>query len=122
MAVNVRLRNLSQSFGKTKVLEGIDLDIGQGVFGLLGPNGAGKTTLLRTLATVLERFADRATGQEREHLRGEVLGGLELVDVRVPDDAPERRLAVREDERHVAVLARNRVGRDGVVEFFECGL
>ncbi|MDQ4075814.1 MAG: ABC transporter ATP-binding protein [Chloroflexota bacterium] len=54
MAVNVRLQNLSQRFGKTEVLKGIDLDIGPGVFGLLGPNGAGKTTLLRTLATVLE--------------------------------------------------------------------
>ena len=34
-------------------LDGVDLDIGAGVFGLLGPNGAGKTTLLRVLATLL---------------------------------------------------------------------
>ena len=50
---NVAVRDLSQRFGRTRVLDGLDLEIGRGVFGLLGPNGAGKTTLLRTLATVL---------------------------------------------------------------------
>jgi ABC-2 type transport system ATP-binding protein len=50
---NVRIEGLVQSFGRQTVLDGIDLEIGRGVFGLLGPNGAGKTTLLRTLATVI---------------------------------------------------------------------
>jgi ABC-type multidrug transport system ATPase subunit len=50
---NVRIEGLTQSFGRQTVLDGIDLEIGRGVFGLLGPNGAGKTTLLRTLATVI---------------------------------------------------------------------
>ncbi|MEM1271686.1 MAG: ABC transporter ATP-binding protein [Bacteroidota bacterium] len=35
-------------------LKGLDLEIGQGMFGLLGPNGAGKTTLMRILAGLLE--------------------------------------------------------------------
>ncbi len=34
-------------------LNGIDLDIGMGMFGLLGPNGAGKTTLMRILAGIV---------------------------------------------------------------------
>jgi ABC-type multidrug transport system ATPase subunit len=59
------------------VLDGIDLDIGTGVFGLLGPNGAGKTTFLRTLATVLLPTAglvrllglDPADPRERRALR-----------------------------------------------------
>ena len=53
MAINVEVRGLTHSFGSTQVLKGIDLEIGNGVFGLLGPNGAGKTTLLRTLATAM---------------------------------------------------------------------
>lgn len=34
-------------------LNGINLEIGPGMFGLLGPNGAGKTTLMRILAGIV---------------------------------------------------------------------
>lgn len=34
-------------------LNGLNLDIGSGMFGLLGPNGAGKTTLMRILAGIV---------------------------------------------------------------------
>ena len=40
--------------GPVAALQGIDLDVPQGMFGLLGPNGAGKTTLMRVLAGLLE--------------------------------------------------------------------
>ncbi len=53
MAVNVQTQRLTQRFGRTEILHGLDLEVGKGVFGLLGPNGAGKTTLLRTLATIM---------------------------------------------------------------------
>jgi polar amino acid transport system ATP-binding protein len=44
----VRIRGLRKSFGSHVVLEGIDLDIGEGeVTVLLGPSGSGKSTLLR---------------------------------------------------------------------------
>lgn len=33
-------------------LDGVDLEVGRGLYGLLGPNGAGKSTLMRTLATL----------------------------------------------------------------------
>ncbi|MEW5688330.1 MAG: ABC transporter ATP-binding protein [Pseudomonadota bacterium] len=36
----------------TRALDGVDLEIGKGMFGLLGPNGAGKSTLMRTVATL----------------------------------------------------------------------
>jgi ABC-type multidrug transport system ATPase subunit len=52
-APNIAAHNLAQRFGRTRVIEGLNLEVGTGVFGLLGPNGAGKTTLLRTLATIL---------------------------------------------------------------------
>jgi ABC-2 type transport system ATP-binding protein len=44
----VSIRNLSKEYGKSKALEGVDLDIPTGsVVGVLGPNGSGKTTLLK---------------------------------------------------------------------------
>ncbi|GAB3151852.1 ABC transporter ATP-binding protein [Amycolatopsis sp. NPDC004378] len=50
----VRCTGLSHSFGTTRAVDGVDLEIGQGeVFGLLGPNGAGKTTTLRMITTLL---------------------------------------------------------------------
>jgi daunorubicin/doxorubicin transport system ATP-binding protein len=45
---------LVKAFDRTRVVDGIDLEVRQGeVFGVLGPNGAGKTTMLRMLATLL---------------------------------------------------------------------
>ena len=38
--------------GTIKALDGVSLEIGDGMFGLLGPNGAGKTTLMRILAGI----------------------------------------------------------------------
>lgn len=47
------LRKKYHSNGRTiQALDGIDLEIGTGMFGLLGPNGAGKTTLMRILAGI----------------------------------------------------------------------
>ena len=51
--MTVRVDEVRKRFGRTTALDGLSLDVGQGVTGLLGPNGAGKTTLLRIIATVL---------------------------------------------------------------------
>lgn len=49
----VSIENVSHSYQKgVKALDGINLDIGPGLFGLLGANGAGKSTLMRILATL----------------------------------------------------------------------
>ena len=40
--------------GPVTALNGIDLDVPQGMFGLLGPNGAGKSTFMKILAGLLE--------------------------------------------------------------------
>ncbi len=42
-----------------RALDGVDLEIGPGLFGLLGPNGAGKSTLMRTIAALQEPDAGR---------------------------------------------------------------
>ena len=48
----LRVRGLARRYGDIVALDGVDLDVGEGIYGLLGPNGAGKTTLMRTLATL----------------------------------------------------------------------
>jgi ABC-2 type transport system ATP-binding protein len=53
MTVSISLRGVGRTFGATRALADVDLDLEPGVIGLLGPNGAGKTTLLRLLATAL---------------------------------------------------------------------
>jgi len=50
----VSIERLSKTFGGTRALDGLDLEVRAGeVHGLLGPNGAGKTTTLRVLLGLL---------------------------------------------------------------------
>ncbi|MEU7785719.1 MULTISPECIES: ATP-binding cassette domain-containing protein [unclassified Amycolatopsis] len=52
--IAVQVRGLVKTYGSTRALDGVDLDIPAGrVLGLLGPNGAGKTTTVRILTTLL---------------------------------------------------------------------
>ncbi len=43
--------------GPVAALRGVDLEIGEGLFGLLGPNGAGKSTLMNVVASLIEPTA-----------------------------------------------------------------
>lgn len=56
----VTVRGLVKSYGETKAVCGVDLDVYQGeVLAILGPNGAGKTTIVE----ILEGFRDRDSGE-----------------------------------------------------------
>lgn len=59
MDARVQAIDVHKTFGRTRALQGMSLDVGSGVTGLLGRNGAGKTTLLRLLATVTTPDAGR---------------------------------------------------------------
>lgn len=49
------IQHLSKSFGSSKALSDISLEIPkEGIFGLLGPNGAGKTTLIRIVNQIID--------------------------------------------------------------------
>jgi ABC-2 type transport system ATP-binding protein len=51
----IRLVKLSKVYRDFPAVDGIDLEVGQGIiFGFLGPNGAGKTTTLKMMAGVLK--------------------------------------------------------------------
>ncbi len=46
----IKIRDIKKSFGKVKVLQGINVDIEDGgIFSILGPNGSGKTTLIKII-------------------------------------------------------------------------
>ena len=66
----IQLRGVSQAFGNSVILDGLDLDIypGQGL-GVIGPSGTGKSTILRIIAGLL-------TPDEGEvYIRGELRRG-----------------------------------------------
>ena len=51
----LEIRSLTKVYpGPVAALQGVDLEIPEGLFGLVGPNGSGKTTLMRILAGLLE--------------------------------------------------------------------
>jgi ABC-2 type transport system ATP-binding protein len=58
----IHVRDLRKSYGATRAVDGIDLDVHRGeVFALLGPNGAGKTTTVE----ILEGYRQRDGGDVR---------------------------------------------------------
>ncbi|MBB6173061.1 ABC-2 type transport system ATP-binding protein [Nocardiopsis mwathae] len=58
----ISARGLTKSYGRTRALAGVDLDVRQGeIFGFLGPNGAGKTTAIRILLDLIRRDGGEVT-------------------------------------------------------------
>ena len=49
----ITAQGLRVAFGRTIALDGINLELADGIVGLFGPNASGKTTLLRVLAGLL---------------------------------------------------------------------
>lgn len=53
----ISIKNLQKSYGRNRVLRGIDLEIEPGqIIGYIGPNGAGKSTTVRILAGLDKEF------------------------------------------------------------------
>src|SRR5205823_14924808 len=58
MTTAVSVSGLVKTFGRTRALDGLDLEVGTGeVHGFLGPNGAGKSTTIRVLLGLLRADA-----------------------------------------------------------------
>ena len=56
MSTAISISGLVKTFGPTRALDGLDLEVRTGeVHGFLGPNGAGKTTTIRILLGLLRR-------------------------------------------------------------------
>jgi lipooligosaccharide transport system ATP-binding protein len=72
----IRNNGLHKSFGQVKAVNGLDLEVPQGIcLGLLGPNGAGKSTTMRLL-----------TGQAVADS-----GEMEVLGYRLPEDGKQAR-------------------------------
>jgi ABC-2 type transport system ATP-binding protein len=65
-ALAIEARGLGKTYGRTRALDGLDLDVEAGsILGMLGPNGAGKTTTVRVLSTLLR--PDQGTARVAGH-------------------------------------------------------
>jgi ABC-2 type transport system ATP-binding protein len=61
MAAVIETVKLTKSYGSSRGIIEVDLEVAQGeVFGFLGPNGAGKTTTIRTLLDLIRPTSGRA--------------------------------------------------------------
>lgn len=61
MSQAISISNLVKTFGPTRALDGLDLEVSTGeVHGFLGPNGAGKTVTIRILLGLLRADSGRA--------------------------------------------------------------
>jgi ABC-2 type transport system ATP-binding protein len=62
----IAISGLHKSFGRTKALDGLDLQVPAGeVHGFLGPNGAGKSTTVRVLLGLLRKDPGADAGDVR---------------------------------------------------------
>jgi len=62
MTTVISVSNLVKTFGQTRALDGLDLNVAAGeVHGFLGPNGAGKSTTIRVLLGLLRADSGATT-------------------------------------------------------------
>ena len=53
MGNKLELRNISKSYGRTKVIDNMSLEVEEGeFFVVLGPSGTGKSTLLKIIVGI----------------------------------------------------------------------
>lgn len=52
--MELKLTELTKTFGSVNAVDHVSYTLGRGVYGLLGVNGAGKTTLMRMLTTLVK--------------------------------------------------------------------
>jgi len=88
MTAAIEIHGLSKSYGQTRALSDLELEVRPGeVFGFLGPNGAGKTTTIRLLLALQRPTAGRLlvfgldpgrAGPELHRRIGYLPGDLEL--------------------------------------------
>ncbi len=67
----VTIRNLRKSYGKFRVLEGLDMNVADGeVYGFLGKNGCGKSTTMNILCDIIPKDGgDVILGEEGQKIK-----------------------------------------------------
>ena len=83
----LEIKDLSKSFGKNKVLDGINLSVEKGhVLGLMGENGAGKSTMMKCLFGIYAKD------------EGDFLLSGKIIDFKNPKEALENGVAMVHQE------------------------
>lgn len=59
--MELKLTELTKTFGSVNAVDHVSYTLGRGVYGLLGVNGAGKTTLMRMLTTLVKPTSGTVT-------------------------------------------------------------
>ena len=72
--IRLKLERIRKSYGKKKVLKGIDMELTEGIYGFLGANGVGKTTLFKIISGYTENFQGKIWYPK--HKEDEVLIGV----------------------------------------------
>jgi ABC-2 type transport system ATP-binding protein len=105
----VVVNGVRKSFGRTVVLDGVELTVAEAtIFALLGPNGAGKTTMVRILSTLIS--ADSGTVRVAGHdVTGDPDGVRASIGVTGQFSALDELLTGRENLQLMADL--NHLGR-----------
>lgn len=70
----LKLQGIRKSYGKKRVLRGIDMELSHGIYGFLGENGVGKTTLFKIISGYTQEF--QGSVWYPKHGKGEVLLGV----------------------------------------------
>ena len=106
----IELRGIRKTYSDGhEALRGVNLALGEGMFGLLGPNGAGKTTLLSILVLAIEPTSgtmhfdgiDASSGRARLEIRRQIgkpfwldtVGRSDFIEIRVKLDDSILRVA-----------------------------
>ncbi|GLI86438.1 ABC transporter ATP-binding protein [Rossellomorea marisflavi] len=72
----LKVKNVSKSYKKKRVLKSISFDIDKGeIIGLVGPNGAGKTTLMKIIMNLIKNYEGELDFEENKK-RIKQIGGI----------------------------------------------
>ena len=86
----VQMKNIPKSFSGTKVLKGVNLELGHGeILALLGENGAGKSTLMKILSGIYSKDS------------GEIYLDGELCHFQNPKEAQNKGVAIIHQEMNL---------------------
>lgn len=115
MGLAIETLGLVKRFGRTTVLDGVDLAVPEGcVYGFLGPNGAGKSTTMRALLGLIR--ADAGTIRLLGHdLRRDRRGALRNVGSLIEQPALYDHLSGTDNLRLTRILLGLRPGEEGRV-------
>ena len=63
----ITVKDVSKRYGKTRALDGVDLNLPAGkIIGLCGPNGSGKTTLMKILVGLIKDYDGEVSIERHE--------------------------------------------------------